>query len=71
MMNSNGDEGQPLTNPHNDYTLTETTKIMKRPSLLLKKKVKTDKKELDMDDLKKELDIIYYENILSTIKCNK
>ncbi|CAF0868350.1 unnamed protein product [Rotaria sp. Silwood1] len=47
-MKSQGDEGQPLTNLNDGNHTTKTTK---------KKKVKTDQKQVYMDDLKKELNI--------------
>ncbi|CAF5034912.1 unnamed protein product, partial [Rotaria sp. Silwood1] len=48
-MKSQGDEGQPLTNLNDGNHTTKTTK---------KKKVKTDQKQVYMDDLKKELNIV-------------
>ncbi|CAF4977256.1 unnamed protein product, partial [Rotaria sp. Silwood1] len=47
-MSLQGDEGQPLTNLNDGNHTTKTTK---------KKKVKTDQKQVYMDDLKKELNI--------------
>ncbi|CAF4018133.1 unnamed protein product [Adineta steineri] len=51
-------EGELQINPIDDDTnIMETTKKKKKPDKLSKKKAKAEKKEVNMDDLKKELDI--------------
>ncbi|CAF2068549.1 unnamed protein product [Rotaria magnacalcarata] len=57
MMTSKDDEARPLTNLYGENNIIETAKKKSKSSKISKKKTKAEKKEADMDDLKKELDI--------------
>ncbi|CAF5168007.1 unnamed protein product, partial [Rotaria magnacalcarata] len=51
-------ETRPLTNLYSENNIIETAKKKSTSSKISKKKAKAEKKEADMDDLKKELDIV-------------
>ncbi|CAF2205745.1 unnamed protein product, partial [Rotaria magnacalcarata] len=57
MMTSKDAETRPLTNLYSENNIIETAKKKSTSSKISKKKAKAEKKEADMDDLKKELDI--------------
>lgn len=47
-----------MTNTDGDNKVKETAKKKSVPQVFFKKTTRTEKKEVDMDDLKKELDIV-------------
>lgn len=54
-------------NPYDDKNIEQKTNKKFKPTKVSKKKVKAEKKEVDMNDLKKELDIVSI-NIFTIIK---